>query len=359
MVFTSRARLLTLCAMLSLLPLGGTLADPAIKPAIAGLVSTGSPDNTLDQLNPRAGIFGGLVIQVLWSQLQPTSSSDFDTSVIDQALATVSLYNAAVAQLPPPNNRQIGVRLRVFSGCYAPDWAKSLGGSPITTSHYNGTTTIDCTLGRFWTDSPAPPAPNYQTVWAQLQTQLAAKYDANPLIQEVAVTSCTSYTAEPFYLPNDTTVSQPLIAAGYSDASYQRCLQQAVADYAPWQTTRLEFTFNPFSGLNPPQGDLAFSERVMRGCRQVAAQRCILSNHDLDTQPPSPSTILPLYAVLRKLGPNITFQSYVVAPDDDEGTLRKGISLGAGSIEIWQEPKGFEAQSNATLQNWATMFEPQ
>ena len=49
MVITSRARLLTLCALLSLPPLGGTLADPAIKPAIVGLISTGSPHNKLGE----------------------------------------------------------------------------------------------------------------------------------------------------------------------------------------------------------------------------------------------------------------------------------------------------------------------
>ncbi len=148
MVITNRASLLTLCALLTLPPLGGTLADTAIKPAIVGLISTGSANNTLDELSIRQGIFGGLVVQILWSQLQPNSSSDFDTTVIDQALAAVSQYNLAAAQLPAPNNRQVGVRLRVFSGCYAPNWAESLGGSgfPISTSHYNGTSTVNCSL---------------------------------------------------------------------------------------------------------------------------------------------------------------------------------------------------------------------
>ena len=362
MVITSRARLLTLCAMLSLPPLGGTLADPAIKPAIVGLISTGSPHNKLglNPLNNYTGAFGGLVVQASWSDLQPNSSSDFDTTVIDGALAAVNTYNAAAAMLPPPNNRQIGVRLRIFAGCTdgvsdAPAWAIGLDGSPITiTASYAGGPET-CTFGRFW-DATS----NYAAAWRQLQTKLAAKYDTNPLIQEVAVTSCTSFSAEPFFLPHaqDDTTTMVLQGAVYTDSMYQQCLENAVADYAPWQMTRLEFTFNPFNGLTSPQGDVAFSERVMRGCRQTAGQRCILSNHDLDTNPPTPGGILPLYALMHKLGPNITFQTYVVNPNDFEGTLRKGISLGAGSIEVWQEPAGFEAQSNATLQNWASMFEP-
>ena len=148
------------------------------------------------------GAFGGLVVQATWSDLQPNSSSDFDTTVIDDALDAVNTYNAAAAKLPPPNNRQIGVRLRIFAGCTdgvsdAPAWAMSLDGSPITiTATYAGGPET-CTFGRFW-----DPTSNYAAAWRQLQTKLAAKYDANPLIQEVAVTSCTSFSAEPFFLPH-------------------------------------------------------------------------------------------------------------------------------------------------------------
>ena len=93
-------------------------------------------------------------------------------------------------------------------------------------------------------------------------------------------------------------------------------------------------------------------------CRLKAGLRCILSNHDLDTK--TPPSILPVYVFERKFGPNITFQTLHVVPTDFEGTLRKGISLGAGSIEIWQEAQlgSFEHQSRATLANWAAMFEP-
>ena len=87
MIVTSRARFLTLCAMLALLPLSHALADPVIKPAITGLISTGSPSNTLSKLaKPEVmGTFGGIVIQVKWKDIEPnppaTSPSwvpDFD-----------------------------------------------------------------------------------------------------------------------------------------------------------------------------------------------------------------------------------------------------------------------------------------
>jgi hypothetical protein len=362
MVITNRARLLALCAMLALPSLGGALADPAIKPAITGLISTGSPTNTLDEFTGRAGILGGVVIQATWADLEPTQPAPngpvtLVTTAIDNALTAVANYNLAAATMSPPNNRQIGVRLRVFSGCTAgvsdaPTWALSLDGSPINvTAQYNGAQEA-CSFGRFW-----DPTSAHAAAWRQFQTALAAAYDTQPLVQEVAITSCTSYSAEPFFLPytgTGDTVQAVLQQNGYTDDQYQQCLANAVADYASWQTTRLEFTFNPFNGLTA-QNNVAFSGRVMRECRQAAGLRCILSNHDLDTQ--TPSAILPLYALMRKFGPSITAQTLYTTPTDYEGTLRKGISLGAGAIEVW--PKGFKTETNATLENWALMFVPQ
>ena len=366
MVITSRARLLALCAMLALSPLGGALADPPVKPAITGLISTGSPTNTLVEFADRAGIFGGVVVQATWANLQPSNSPALVTTAIDTALDTVRNYNATLPKTMP--NRQLGVRLRVFAGCSggtsdAPGWAINLDGGPITvTAEYNGVPT-KCKFGRFW-----DPASGYAAAWQQFQVLLAAKYDTHPLINEVAMTSCTSQSAEPFFLnlkpaveppgvPQPPSPTSSLQSAGYTDAAYQQCLAQAIVnDYAPWKSKRVEFSFNPFSGVDtPPQGDIAFSERVMRGCRQAIGPRCILSNHDLDTH--TPSTIVPIYALERKFGPNITFQSLFTNPTDFEGTIRKGISLGAGAIEVW--PKGFKTESNATLETWAEMFEPQ
>src|SRR5438093_2004363 len=94
-VITGRACLLVTCAMLSLPPVDGALAaDPGIKPPIRGLVSMGAyrfvgkggdPINTLEPLNAKAGIFGGLVIIATWKQLQPTANSEIgENNAIDQ-----------------------------------------------------------------------------------------------------------------------------------------------------------------------------------------------------------------------------------------------------------------------------------
>ena len=94
--------------------------------------SGGDPVNTLDPLNAKPGIFGGLVVIASWKQLQPTPGSQIDDgNVIDQALAQVRAYNERNPQKP------LAVKLRVWGGFEAPDWAKQLGGAPIDTVHRN------------------------------------------------------------------------------------------------------------------------------------------------------------------------------------------------------------------------------
>jgi hypothetical protein len=345
----SRARLLVVCATLALPPVNGALAaDPEIKPPIRGLVSMGAyrfvavggdPVNTLEPLNAKAGIFGGLVIIATWKQLQPTPGSEIgEHNAIDRALADVRAYNARNPARP------LAVKLRVWGGFEAPDWAMQLGGAPIQTVH-NGKPRV---LGRFW-------SPAYRQAWSLFQEQLAAKYDTRPLIREVSITSCMSFTAEPFFLPTEPTVANPLRAAGYTDAAHRQCLANAVADYTPWKASRLVLSLNPFYGLTRRTGDVGFTEQVMRSCRQALGRRCVFDNHDLDADPPK--SLLPIYAVMQKMGPEIQLQTLHETPKDFEGTIKKGISLGASSIELWQDFQGFPLVPDDTLKRWATMIE--
>ena len=255
-------RLMLACAVVYCLP--APLSHAAeIKAPIRGLVSMGAyrfvgkggdPVNTLEPLNAKPGIFGGLVVIASWKQLQPTPQSEIsDNNVIDQALAQVRAYNE---QNP---GKPLGVKLRIWGGFEAPDWAKQLGGTPIETI-YNDKPRV---VGRFW-------SPAYRQAWAGLQQLLAARFDKRPLINEVAITSCMSYTAEPFYVPSVDGVITPLRAAGFADAAYKDCLTNAVADYAPWKESRLVLSVNPLrTGAGQGNGDPGFTEGVMRNCRQT------------------------------------------------------------------------------------------
>jgi len=84
----------------------------------------GEPVNTLEPLNAKPGIFGGIVILASWRELQASHTSGLaENNNIDRALAEVRQYNRRNPQKP------LAVKLRVWGGFMAPDWAKQLGGS--------------------------------------------------------------------------------------------------------------------------------------------------------------------------------------------------------------------------------------
>jgi hypothetical protein len=341
-------RLMLVCAALSVLPLNLSRAED-IKAPIRGLVSMGAyrfvgaggdPVNTLEPLNAKPGIFGGLVVIASWKQLQPTQQSEIgDDNVIDQALAQVRAYNERNPDKP------LGVKLRVWGGFAAPDWAMQLGGAPIETV-YNGKLR---TVGRFW-------SPAYRQAWARLQQQLAPRFDKRPLIREVAVTSCMSYTAEPFFIPTDDGATTPLRAAGFTDAAYKDCLTGALADYAPWTQSRLVLSVNPLrTGAGQGNGDPGFTEAAMRNCRQTIGARCVFDNHDLDTEFPKP--LCRIYATMKQMGPEIEFQTWRKTPNDFDGTIKMGVSYDASSIELYQDYGGFPLVADDKLKQWAAMLE--
>ncbi len=321
---------------------------PAVKPAIRGLVSMGAyrfvaqggdPVNTLVPLDKKPGIFGGIVVVATWNELQPTADA-LDTGAIDRALADVRAYNARNPAKP------LAVRLRVWGGFEAPLWAKRIGGRPIGVTHKNRKRQI----GRFW-------SPAYRQAWARLQEKLAAKYDDAPLVREVAMTSCMSFTAEPFFLPADDPgeiISMPIHDAGYTDDAYKTCLGESLADYAAWQRTRIVLSVNPFRGQDG-KADAGFTETVMRAYRKALGVRCVFDNHDLDSD--LGRALVPLYALMKELGPEIVFQTFHETPLDFDATIQLAVDNRATAVELWQDYKGFPLVPIPQLKKWAALVE--
>jgi hypothetical protein len=165
-----------------------------------------------------------------------------------------------------------------------------------------------------------------------------------------------SYTAEPFVVPIQDGVLAPLHAAGFTAAAYRDCLSHALADDAPWRRSRLVLSVNPFrTEAAQGNGDQAFTEGLMRGCRQSLGRRCVFDNHNLDTEFPSP--LRAIYALMKQLGPEIEFQTWRTTPQDFDGTIRLGVSYGASSIELWQDYGGFPHVPDARLREWAALLE--
>ena len=333
---------------LAIVVLLAPIAHAQVKEPLRGLVSMGAyrfvvdasdPINSLDKLNEKPGIFGGIVILASWRELQATQNSGLaENNAIDRALEEVREYNRKNPQKP------LGVKLRVWGGFVAPDWAKALGNGPINVVHKKPRT-----VGAFW-------GPPYRKAWAHLQELLAAKYDDEPLIREVAVTSCMSFTAEPFFLPGEATVKGPLEKAGFMPFEYKQCLNNAVSDYAPWKKTNVEVPLNPLHmPLGNPKGDHDFTTQFMKSCRQAFGKRCIFDNHDLDTLAGPP--VKKMYDIMKKMGGPIEFQTGPATPKDYEGTIRYGVSVGAQSIELYQDYGGFPQVPDEQLKKWAAIVE--
>lgn len=236
-------------------------------------------------------------------------------------------------------------KLRIFAGLNAPGWVMNLGGPPLTAT-INGVTG---TIPRFWTAA-------YATAWTNLQNQLAGVYDKDPRVGEVAVSGCASRTAEPFIFTTDASVIPAAKAAGYTDAQYETCLSTMAAQYAAWQNTPLDYTFNAFTHLDSGHAvaDTAFPIQVMTSWRTaLGTTRGVVANHGL--QPTLTADAMPIYAEFSVIGPPIEFQTYGPTVDWN-ATVTYALTFHPTELEIWDTKQaGGAAQITlAQLQQWST-----
>jgi hypothetical protein len=335
--------------------------ETSVKPQLRGLIFMGNiqflqreeiePINSLDEIQAvPEGIFDGIVINVTWAQLQP-APTELVTASIDNALGTVRAFNQKHPQMP------LGVKLRVWQSS-APDWVKHLGGDPVRIISKKGNGAHEKSIGRFW-------SADYRQAWQRLQTQLADKYDSDPLIREVTDTSCSSLTDEPFIVDGEPESVQNMLRAGFTDDAYRNCLINSPSDYAGWHTTSIDLAFGPYRkiGSGRAKPDPAIVVQVMTAFRKALGQRAILSNHALAT-PASLSSrgLLPIMDDIKQFGPPIEFQTahphaaWLQGRELDwDATINYGISLGATSMELWGwHSGGFVAIPPAQLQAWST-----
>ena len=347
------------------------------KPAQTGLVDMGdisfynnpyNPSFNLSEIAPYQGSFSEIVLNVTWAQLQPSEGGSLTTSAIDSAIAQVNALNAS-------NGTNIGIKLRVWGGYTAPEWAKNIDGPPITVTGENevdpGVFTPQ-TIGRFWTA-------DYVDAWTSLQNALAARYDSNPVIRGISQTAGAAATDEPFVplrtnalLQAGGTVNQvgQLQAGGYTDAAEMLTLRAAIADYSQWSTTPLDFTMNTFhlfdSGneLNDATFTLAVLQQARNSTRLVQP-----GNHALGNPLYAPDTVV--YSQLAAdaaLNPAVAPNSFqtkspsILGPYANwQATIANGVALDAGDIELWDFPViplpvGFTSFSPSQVQTLAAIL---
>ena len=327
-----------------------TGSTTGVKPFLSGLVSMGSlafhdadalPPFTLADISSRPGIFKGIVINATWSELEP-AQGQLNTTFLDSCLLVIKNYNSSNPQTT------IAAKLRIWPGPSAPDWAKQVGGSPVSfaLTLSNGSTATR-TTGRFWTTA-------YRTAWKSFLDRLGAKYDNEALIREICNTSGSTLTAEPFIIPADAAAVTALKAAGYTDAQEKTMLSESVNDYAAWTTTRLDWTFNPFRAIDSgkPVADSTYAPLLEQQWRTALGNRGILANHALNnTLVPQ---LVPIYAAFKKLGAPLTFQTLSQAQVSDNTTINTGIAYGATQIELWQSTSagGLAVFPESQLAGW-------
>src|SRR6266436_6280618 len=279
---------------------------------------------------------------------EAAQSGLLDTAFIDNAISAINAYNVA-------NGTNVGIKLRVWGGYVAPDWAKNIDGPPITIT---GQHTVDQnftpqTIGRFWTA-------DYIAAWTSLQNQLAATYDNNPVIRGISQTAGASATHEPFIpLKGDATVSAgssvtvnqvaELQAGGYTNAAQQLTLRAAIADYAQWSTTPLDYTMNLFhlydAVFGKTVGDANFTLAVLQQA-QNSTRLVQAGNHALNNPlPTSDSFVYAQLAAYATLDPAMAPASYQTASPKNLGSfgnwpnaVAQGVAADAGDIELWDGP---------------------
>src|SRR6266511_1926658 len=276
----------TLAATATATPASAATTSATLKPVLGGLL-----DRQREPAAAFQGAVDGHVVEVAWADLQPLANGPLaDDNPIDQAITNA-------------HAKGLKLKLRVFAGTSAPDWAKRLDGRPIDVLDDYGRTG---TIGRFWT-------PTFGQAYLQLQRKLAARYDATPELLVTQVTRCTTIWSELFLRQGRTTESvQNLLDAGFTATLDEQCHRDQVNAHKLWTTTRSGLSFNPYQRIladTTIKNDTVFSEQMMDYCRTQLGPRCVLENHSIrDTQNQGPSYDR-LYSMLDARGGAIAFQT--------------------------------------------------
>jgi len=311
-----------------------TAPSGPLKPVLQGLLDRDG--------EPPAQYVGtavrGWVVKAYWKDLQKAPGGPLtDNNAIDQAITAAHKLG-------------VGLKLRVYSGIYAPDWAKSLGGGPVTV--VDPQDKEQGTVGRFWTD-------DFGKAYADLEQKLAAKYDTVPEVREVVVSRCTTFFAEPFIRDKGDKASVAnMLGAGFSFDADQNCHREQIDAHKVWAQTHSDVDFSPYQNIERKgvnSVDEGFTESMMDYCRTTLGARCVLENNSIRT--PVQSNYAAMYDRIKAAGPPISFQT--ANPNkigDLLSTLIWAAQQGANSVELpgsyqQQPPQTFTAANEALLKN--------
>jgi len=265
---------------------GTTAPSGPLKPVLQGLLDRDG--------EPPAQYVGtavrGWVVKVNWSDLQKTPDGGItENNAIDQAIAAARKLG-------------VGLKLRIYAGTAAPDWAKALGGGAV--SVVDPQNKEPGTIPRFWTE-------DFGKAYADLQAKLAAKYDDVPEVREVIVSRCTTFFAEPFLRDKgDKGSVAAMLSAGFSFDADQTCEREQIDAHKVWAHTHSDVAFSPYQNIEKKgvnSTDEGFTESMMNYCRTNLGARCVLENNAIRS--PVQANYEAMYDRIKAMGPPISFQT--------------------------------------------------
>ena len=250
----------------------GAIGTAPLKPALRGLVVT---QPTALGTVPYAE-FGSMKLP--WNTIE-TKPGIYDFSAID----------AAMDQHPG-----VRFRLRFMAGIHAPQWVKDDSGGCVLVEPDSVNGGTGC-APRFWTDA-------FHADYVALMQAVAARYEADPQVVEIANSECTTIFAEPFILGASSTSVDRLWQAGYTKQGHETCLRRStsammslfattrvsLAGHSKWQFI-LQGRGGPGDGLYAASWE---DERViLNDLSSAYGSRLVLDDHGLgpdDTVCPTP-----------------------------------------------------------------------
>jgi len=331
------------------------ISSSYLKPQLTGIVLMGNtafnrnsleskilPNNVADYKAINQEGVDGVVINVTWSQLEPHEYI-YDYSEIESALKYIRLHN----QLYP--NKVWHAKLRVWEGYHLPQWyASNPDNVYLVEKSVHGAQYYDVEMAKFWDKK-------YSDKITQLQHHLADRYDNEPLISEVSISSCSSLTDEPFVSSQDIFSIQSELQAGYTNVAYANCLLNAPEEYKYWKHTWLGYPINPFRVVNPSDESITYDVTTSYAVidKFATIPNAHFDNHDLIGDMSTESEpILSIESQILKYYPQVhnQLQMYWMTTSV-ESAIPTALNLKANEVELWWDT--INSYSLTQLQTWS------
>jgi hypothetical protein len=312
------------------------------------------PVNDLAEAYAHPETYTGACILFTLDTLRPTPT-DWNFDQLDQAWQAIVAYNAKYPNRPLTNNK-----LRMVAGeAHTPGWALagSGGGFQVFASG-NGaekqTSAATFIIPQFWTEAMS-------VIDTETQNALAGRYDGHPLLNSVAITSCSIKTAEVTSSPRSPQNDPLMLAAGYTDDQLTARLLNVWADYAAWKLCCLDLSLTGFPGITTTfDENQQIMQAMATGFRSAVGDRAILANHGLQPETEQGTQLEGDAAreFIASLGGSIAYQPY--SPSDPlVATCQNGVKLGMTQFEVWDSTDaagGFASFTQEDLDACAAML---